>query len=211
MYRVSTAETDGRRMRSRATKAAILSAATTMFVEHGFTATSIAALATAAGVSEQTVYYSFGTKEGVLAAALDVAIAGDDEPVPTLERPWVREALDEPDPARQLRAQVDGAARILARAGPLLETLRASAPGSPELQRLWQENVRRRREVQRVFVRALARKTPLRAGVSRSAAVDTCALLLGPESYTFLVGSLGWRHERWRRWAGEALVRQLLP
>ncbi|WP_245642009.1 hypothetical protein [Nonomuraea candida] len=46
-----------------------------------------------------------------LTSVLDLAVAGDDEPVPTLERQWVRDALADPDPLGQLRRPPPPAAR----------------------------------------------------------------------------------------------------
>ena len=46
------------------------------------------AIAAAAGVAVPTVELGFGTKARLLKAAIDVAIAGDDEPVPVLDRAW---------------------------------------------------------------------------------------------------------------------------
>ncbi|MCN0179275.1 TetR/AcrR family transcriptional regulator [Salinispora arenicola] len=110
---------DGRTARSRSTRTRITTAATELFTTAGYSSTSVAAIAARAGVSEQSVYYSFGTKRAILTAALDLAIAGDDEPVPTLERPWVRAALAEPDPHGQIRRQVAGAADVYRRTAPL--------------------------------------------------------------------------------------------
>jgi len=42
----------------------------------------VPAVAEAAGISPQSVYKAFANKAGLLEAVFDVAIAGDDEPVP---------------------------------------------------------------------------------------------------------------------------------
>jgi len=116
---VKTPPEDGRAARSRSVRTRITTAATELFTTAGYSSTSVAAIAARAGVSEQSVYYSFGTKRAILTAALDLAIAGDDEPVPTLERPWVRDALADPDPHGQIRRQVAGAADVHRRTAPL--------------------------------------------------------------------------------------------
>ncbi len=51
-------------------RAQILEAATALFVEHGFTATSVSAIAKEAGVSHGTVFLYFATKEALFEAAL---------------------------------------------------------------------------------------------------------------------------------------------
>ncbi|MEY9211808.1 helix-turn-helix transcriptional regulator [Thermobifida halotolerans] len=208
--RAATDRGDGRAARARATRARILAAATRLFTASGYTATSIGAIAAEAGVGEQTVYYSFGTKRAVLTRALDVAVAGDDAPVPTLERPWVRAALDTPDPAEQVRLQVAGAGDIHLRAAPLLDVVRSAAATDPDLAEVWNTNVEQRHTVQRVLAEALARKAPLRGGMGVDDAADIALALLSPETYHLLVRVRGWTHERWRSWAADALLRQLL-
>ncbi|MFI6867076.1 TetR/AcrR family transcriptional regulator [Nocardia sp. NPDC050406] len=203
------AKEDGRKARARATKAKIVRAATELFVADGYSATSITAIATRAGVGEQTVYYALGNKRAILSAALDQAVAGDDEPVPTLERSWTADALADPDPLGQLRAQVRGAAEILERAAPLLDVVRGAAATDAELAELWATNIAQRATVQHTFAAALATKTPLRGSLSIDEAADIMQLLLGPESYSLLVGARGWSQRRWRDWTLEALVRQL--
>ena len=201
---------DGRAARARATRARILNAATELFATGGYATTSIEAIAGAAGVGVQTVYYTFGTKRAILTAALDQAIAGDDEPVSTLDRPWAVAALATADPGEQLRQQVDGAAAIYARAVTLLDVVRSAAATDPDLAQVWRTNIEQRRAVQRVFAEALARKTPLRNGMSVEEAADIALAVLSPETYRLLVNDCGWSEDRWRAWATDALVRQLI-
>jgi len=73
---VKTPPEDGRAARSRSVRTRITTAATELFTTAGHGSTSIVAIAARAGVSEQSVYYSFGTKRAILTAALELAIAG---------------------------------------------------------------------------------------------------------------------------------------
>src|SRR5271163_4337566 len=83
-----------------ATRRLVLDAATRLFVERGYAATSIDAIAEAAGVGRSTVFAAAGGKSWLLKTAYDRAIVGDDEPVPLLQRPaahcgqpgWARRA-----------------------------------------------------------------------------------------------------------------------
>ncbi|MBW6437200.1 TetR family transcriptional regulator [Actinoplanes hulinensis] len=202
-----TGKVDGRAERARATRARITAAATTTFAAAGYATTSISAIAAAAGVSEQTVYYSFGNKRAVLVTALDQAIAGDDEPIPTLQRSWVHAALAEADPRRQIERQVEGAGEVLRRAARLLAMVRGAA-ADPELAEVAATTIRHHREVQRVFAAALASKTILRT--DEAAAADTAVALLSPETYLLLTEQLGWTHDRWREWAADCLARAVI-
>jgi AcrR family transcriptional regulator len=199
---------DGRTARARATQARIVDTATDLFTTAGYAATSVEAIAKAAGVGVQTVYYTFGTKRAILTAALDRAIAGDDEAVATLDRPWAAAALSATDPADQLRLQVAGAGAIYCRAAALLDVVRSAAATEPDLAEVWRTNVDQRRTVQRAFTQALASKTSLR-GLTVNQAADIALATLSPETYNLLVNNCGWTPARWHTWAVSALIRQL--
>jgi tetracycline repressor-like protein len=67
------------------TRRRIRQAARQLFVANGYAATSIRAVAERAGVAEKTVYLAFPTKTDLLK---EVAIVGDDQPIPVAERDW---------------------------------------------------------------------------------------------------------------------------
>ena len=64
------------------TRRAITGAARELFLERGYIATTIAAIAAAAGVSHQTVYATLGPKPAVLRHLIETALSGVDEPIP---------------------------------------------------------------------------------------------------------------------------------
>jgi AcrR family transcriptional regulator len=84
-----------RALQAQQTRAAVLVACRALFAERGW-ATGVRDIATAAEVSVETVYATLGGKVALLTAALDGAVAGDDDPVPLAERPtywpWARGA-----------------------------------------------------------------------------------------------------------------------
>ncbi|MGV9316337.1 TetR/AcrR family transcriptional regulator [Streptomyces sp. NPDC003691] len=194
------------------TRRRMLDAAFRLLTERGWARTTVEDIAKTAEVGVQTVYFTFGTKRALLKEVLDVAIAGDTDPVATLDRSWANDVLAEPDPAAQLALQAAGARRILERAAPVLEVVRTAASADPELAELWRTNTAQRHTVQTRFAEALAAKTGgLRNGYDTEAAADIAMTVLGPETYELLVARRGWSPERWERWATDALVRQLLP
>src|SRR3954451_23616995 len=121
---------DGRRQRSARTRARIVETAAGLFLAEGYLATTIEVVAEQAGVAVQTVYYVFGTKPNLLAAVLDVTIAGDPEPVPTLQRPWVEELRAETNHAQAVECLVDASVAIVARTSPVYEVVRQAAGDS---------------------------------------------------------------------------------
>ena len=108
-----------REQQARLTRRRILDAARAAFVARGYAGTTVRGIAAGAGVSVPTVELLFGTKAAVLKAAIDVAIVGDDEPVPVLDRAWTVVARGTPgaggDPSRRARGQT---ARARGRAAP---------------------------------------------------------------------------------------------
>jgi len=56
------------------TRQRIMTAAETLFAERGFAATSLRAIATAAGVNLAAAHYHFGSKQGLLAATLHARV-----------------------------------------------------------------------------------------------------------------------------------------
>src|SRR4051794_28787368 len=86
-----------REQQAGATRGAIVSAARTLLLERGFDGTTIAAIAKAANVSQQTVYGVFGSKSAVLKAVMDLARFGPGY------REKVARALEEKRPAERLK------------------------------------------------------------------------------------------------------------
>jgi AcrR family transcriptional regulator len=185
-------------------------AALRLFRDQGYAATPMQAIADEAGVAVQTLYFTFGTKRALLSEIFDVAIAGDDEPVATLDRPHVQALLDDPDPVAQLREQARITRAVYGRLAPALEVVRGAATADPDLADLWESSIRQRATVMERMMAALARKTPLRDGVDQATAVDIGLALQGPELYEFLVARRGWSPGRYERWLADALISQLI-
>lgn len=69
-------ESAHRQEQARQTRRAILDAAAALFVEPGYAATPLTAIAAEGGVAIQTVYKVFGGKQALLSALVDVTVAG---------------------------------------------------------------------------------------------------------------------------------------
>jgi AcrR family transcriptional regulator len=199
-----------REERARATRHRIVEAAVRLFLERGYVGTTVTAIAGEAGVAPATVYQAFGTKRAVLARALDVAIAGDAEPVEVLGRDWVHEAGREPHPGRRLAHIVRHTSEVAARTAPLKQVMRDAAATDPEVRDLIDEDARRRHRTHEALVDLVIDAGPLRAGLDREEAVATYFALVSTDTYELLVGRLGWAVERWQRWLAGVLGRELL-
>ena len=198
-----------RAQKVRETRRRMLEAARELFIEHGYGATTLQDVADRAGVAVQTIYFVFGNKRSLLKELVDVSVAGDDEPVATIDRTWFRDAAAAQTAAAQLRAHAHGTRRILDRAAPITEVLRSAAATDPEVADLWQQDVNPRFTVQAIAAKALVAKPGARAELSAERAADLLFGLLSPELYLLFVRDRRWTPEQWEQWVYETLRAQL--
>ena len=197
------------RARSRATRMRITKAATSLFRDRGYTRTTMADIAQAAGVAVQTVYFVFHTKTEVLNSAYGSAVMGEDEPAVPQEQPWYRQAVAEPDVTAAVRLVVGGLAVILRRVAPLDRAVRTAAAGDPDAASFLAQNEAWRAEGYREVVSFLRTKRALRAGLTEDRATDVMLFLASPGAYRALVSERDWTHAEWIAWTSVALAEQL--
>jgi AcrR family transcriptional regulator len=196
--------------KARQTRQRVLTAAEELFVERGYGATTLQEVADRAGVSVQTIYFTFRNKRALLKELADVTIAGDDEPVPTMERPWFTSAMTAPTAAEHLRAHAEGAGSVIARVAALVDVLRTAAALEPEIDELWRLGNDQRHAVQHAAALALTAKPGARPDVTPDQAADLLYATLSPEMYLLLVRDRGWSAERFVDWAQTSLRAQLI-
>jgi AcrR family transcriptional regulator len=112
----TSARTDGYQKTSVPTKNRILDAAETLFVEKGFAATSLRAIADLASVNLAATHYHFGSKEGLLAATIHRRV----EPInkSRLEKLNCLEAESTPDMKSVVRSYLE----------PVIESMTGTLP-----------------------------------------------------------------------------------
>lgn len=195
-----------RRDQARRTRARVIEAATELFVERGYGATSVTAIADAAGVSPQTIYSSFGTKAALLGEAVGVAMAGDDEPVAIMERTEVQEALRVDDPRQAAAAFARHAAALLERAGRILHAAGAAAEQDPELVAMWVQGHRHRLADMRHVARSFDQQGLVRPDLGAVALADALWALCSPEAYRSFTVILGWSTQRYEGWLAASVA-----
>jgi len=183
-------------------------AATQLFVDRGYLATTIEDVAEHADVAVQTVYYVFGTKPNLLAAVLDASIVGDGEPAPVLERAWVTELQQAQDVTSAVERLVEGSVAILVRATPIYEVVRSAAT-DPEVSALLDITRTRRRADQRALIGVLAESGHLQSTLDPDIAADVFYGLINEEVFQLLVVDCGWSTTQFRRWATSLMLQQL--
>jgi AcrR family transcriptional regulator len=196
---------------AQATRLAIIDAASRLFAERGYASTSIDAVAEAAGVGRATVFTSVGGKAALLKAAYDVAIVGDDEPVPLPERPWARPVRDEPDPRRMLDLYAGMVTEVCRRVASIYDALRAAAHVDDEVRSLFEAiQAERHGGAANVIAMVKAKGGDLRDDLTADEAADLVWTLVDPGLYHQLVLQRGWQPDRYRSWLAETLLQQLL-
>lgn len=188
----------------------MLDRARELFVTVGYAATTMAQIAREAEVAVQTLYYTFRTKGQLLREVVETTAAGQDDPPPVAERPWMRQLLSADSGQRVLALAVEHGTDIYARVAPLWPAIHAAAATDPELARYWQGVADGRRAGVRGIVARLAGLGALRDGLAVDRATDLVLVLLGHDVYRGLVREAGWAVVDYKAWVFTTLVRQLL-
>jgi AcrR family transcriptional regulator len=197
---------------ARRTRRAILTAASELFLERGYAATTMDAVAERAGVATDTVYHVVRSKRRLLKEVLDVTIGGDDRDVPMLDRERPQQMRRETDQRRQLAMFARGIAEQLERVRPMDDILRSAAAVDAEAATLRADlQLRQRREAMTGLAGWVAANGPLRDGMPVDDAAATIWTLTSPEVHALLRDGWGWSAERYAGWLHDTLERTLLP
>jgi AcrR family transcriptional regulator len=192
-----------------ATRERIVAAARAVFLQRGYVASSIVAVAQEAQVSRETVYQAYGTKANLLKAVYDAAVVGDTDPVPVAERAEYQAMLADPDPHAALRTFGQLSAGLVSRLGPILAVTQEGG-NDPDLAQL----VATTRQERLVSVRQLMVHLQHLAGQPSEAelerAVDVVWTLISPEVTLLLVTQRGWSAPEYGVWLGETIATLVL-
>jgi AcrR family transcriptional regulator len=195
---------------ARNTRRQMLTAAYRLFVDQGYPRTTLAEIASAAGVSVETVYKTFKNKRGLLKELADFTVGGDDEQVAVLERPDPLLLRDETDQLQQLAMFAAGMTGLMERVRPFDDIMRSAAAVDPEVAALRDDlQLRQRRGAMTTIAGWLAARGPLRDGVEGAAAV--LWTLTSPEVNRMLRVDWGWTPQQYEAWLRTTLEAALLP
>lgn len=175
------------------TRLAIRAAARELFEEKGFTAATVAQIAARAGVSNATVYATFGSKAALLREMMDeleVAAGGDAA---------AARLFAQTDPHRQLAAFVDWIRTLFEQGETLFRAARA-ARGDEEVEVFIATGNERRLEGCRMLVAGWKRAGALRPGLSRAKGAESLWLLTSAELYLSSTATLGWSADAYEAW-----------
>jgi TetR/AcrR family transcriptional regulator, regulator of autoinduction and epiphytic fitness len=199
-----------REQRAHETQQRILAAASAEFVRSGYSATTMRAVASAAGVSVATVELAFGTKPQLLRAAISFAIRGDAERVPMLEREWAARAQAAESVADFLAIVERVLAEAAQRSAGLVAAAFEAAHVDESIRALADQLRAQRAETAAWIVDGLKMRSPLRPEIGRDQAIDTVWLLMDPHGFCALTRHRGWTPERFGRWFTDSVRRLIL-
>ncbi|HVV35669.1 MAG TPA: helix-turn-helix domain-containing protein [Acidimicrobiales bacterium] len=199
-----------RQEQARATRRAVLAVATRMFLDQGYAATTMNAVAEAAGVSVETIYKTIGKKPALVKACFDVAIAGDDEDLPIQERESLLRVRSTTDPREKLRLYGEHMTGTMQRVGAILLAVRAAAATDAGARDVWAQLQEERLRGMTMLATSLKEIKALRKGVSVEEARDVLWVHNSVEVWDLLVNGRGWSNERYGKFVGAQLIAALL-
>ena len=200
-----------RQAQVRATRLRIIEAAKALFIDRGYPATTLEAIAGAADTSLPTLYRLFASKPALLKLVLDVSFGGDDEPVAFGDRPEVQAARAEPDPAALIRAFARIGREFMERSSAIMHVLATAAQVDSDAAQLMEQIRRQRRTGQSRIVAALSALGALDPDLEFSDAVDMTYLSLSPDVHRVLTVERGWTAEQYEQWLIRSLRALLRP
>ncbi|HEY4570420.1 MAG TPA: helix-turn-helix domain-containing protein [Kribbella sp.] len=189
-----------RQVQAAETRIRIAQAARRLFAAQGYGATSIDAIAKAAGVATRTVYSAFGTKREILSLICDQ---------------WLREAgaveraqqvLAIEDPVERLRGAAAWLTNLYSAGFDVVLIFEAATDESPETRALLRSKLAGRNQVMDELIASL--ESALRVPVKQAQAVYRA--LAAPGVYQELVDESGWTPAEFETFLADSLQRQLL-
>jgi AcrR family transcriptional regulator len=160
-----------------------------------------------AGVAVQTVYFTFRTKQGLLAAVESRLILGDASADEWRQRPWAARMRAETDPRALLKLFVEVDSDIKSRIAPFASALGSALPSDAQTNRAREEG---RDGFFSSVVDRLQALGALRDDITPSRALDVIRVINSVEAYADLTTRRGWTADEWRRWLVTLLSEQLL-
>jgi AcrR family transcriptional regulator len=183
-----------RQMQAEQTRAAVIAAASRVFAQRGWVATNMRDVAAEAGVSVETLYAGFESKAGLLQVVLDVAVVGDDEPVPFAARPEAAAM----GTGLTMQARARTAARVVTAINTRTHLLEQALRQGAAVEAILAERLTAGEASRRAAVADGATLVARRA--MTEVEVDEIAALTSSAVYDLLVGSSGWSNATYEQW-----------
>lgn len=196
------AELTHRQRQALWTRQLIVDATRKLFLERGYTATTMEAIAKEAGVAVSTVYAIYKNKRTILRAIRE---AWHEQ---THAREINEEASRHPDPERRLEMVAHASRRQWEAGGTLVAIYQGAAAADREAAAELREALRGRRAALDRIVEGM--EAALRPDLDPARAAAILRALCRAELYRELVEESGWSPDEYEAWLFETLKEQLL-
>jgi len=194
---------------ARETRRRIRTAASQLFTELGYVATTVEAIADRAGVSRRTVFNVFESKAGLLMEIFLAQVRGDDEPEPRQLRQQITRVKEMDDPREMIAFVAEAAAEVATRTGEVWTVAQEAARVDPEVAAVLHANEEERYRSS-VLVDILAERGMLRTDLPVDLLRRGMWLLSGPTT-AFTAINAGLTPNLYSIWLPECLTGLLLP
>ena len=198
-----------REAKAALTRENVLEAALALFTSRGYAATTARDIATAAGVSLDTVYASVGRKPEVMVLLMERAISGTDEAVPAEQRDYVRQIHAATTAADKIAVYAQALGQVQPRLAPLVHALSQAAATDPSCAALRRSIAERRRANMATFAAELRATGDVRTDLCDDDVADIIWSTNAPEYY-LLLAQQGWPPHRYAWLLTEMWTRLLL-
>lgn len=198
------------RERSRRTRSRIIDAAFALFAERGWEGTTIAAVAKAAPVATQTVYFSFGSKAALLREVIVAKRTAPGESSEVVKREWFVEAMAAVGQRRGLALGVEGGTEVLRRLSPIAHALTSAELVDDEFATVMKQIRSERRAGMGRLAETLASRGGLAAAtMTVTDLTDVLDVVQSMGTYHAFVAGCGWSPERYKAWAFRTVSQML--
>jgi AcrR family transcriptional regulator len=194
---------DRRAARRAETEARLVEAATELFVERGYAATTLADVADRAGLAARTVYLRFTRKAELLRRCIGTAIVGDSAPVPLAEREWMAATMTAATLEERIQQMAAVTAQLMERTGPLLDVARQAAATEPDIAAAAQAGRDDTRRTLHEFWQRAADDGLLPADADLRWLAETASLLAQADTYLLLQATTDWDIGVYERWLAD--------
>lgn len=192
-----------RQRQAIATQTLIVDVSRALFLQHGYGATTIEAIAEQAGVAVSTVYAVFKNKRGILRAIRE---AWHQE---SGQRDIYQAALEHPDAEQRLALAAHATRRQWETGAAMTVIYHGAAAVDPEAAAELRDALQGRRAHLDRFIAALAGSVRSDLSIEQAAAIFRALTLV--EVYQELTTSGGWSPGEYEAWLAQSLRQQLLP
>lgn len=191
---------DLRAARRAETEARLVAAATELFLEQGYAATTLVQVARRAGLAERTVYVRFATKAAVLVRCLEVAIEGGSEGGAVADSDGFAAAMAASTIEERVRLMAGISAGLMERTGPLLEVAQQAEASEAAIASMAQAARGDTRRALTGFVNAMSADGLLPPDANLDWLAETVAIVGQAETYLLLAKTTGWNVAAYRDW-----------